>query len=286
MLIATTTTIMASAITHDLTDLETAKDELQIKAMDTANDAFIGRAITQASAAIASYCNRVFAVETVQDVIYPRIGAGGGIAPLQLSRWPVIPDSAILTTSAPTASGLVLHFAATAGVSVGQPVAGDNIPVGAVVASFVTKTSVTLNVPVSGAIADGATVRLGVAVTMTGANGTMTSLVSGTDYTIDPVCGWLIRLGAGGIPTAWTAATMTVVYQAGYDTMPADIEDATLRVIAQRWAGRGRDPLLKSQSQPGLGDQTYWIGTVPGVRGVFTEEIAGLLDAYRVPLIG
>jgi hypothetical protein len=51
--------------------------------------------ISQASAAIQKYCARVFAVETLTEMIYPQLDAfpsqvPGGLQPLQLSRWPIV----------------------------------------------------------------------------------------------------------------------------------------------------------------------------------------------------
>jgi hypothetical protein len=52
-----------------------------------------------------------------------------------------------------------------------------------------------------------------------------------------------------------------------------------------RNSAQGRDPLLKSREQPGIGTETYWIGTVPGVKGALPEEVTDLLDGkYRVPV--
>ncbi len=89
----TITTVVTPAGSYDLTDLTTVKDELSIKSTDTSNDSFLGRGITQVSKAIANYCNRVFPVETVKDVIYLdrnlllRVNVAS--VTLQLSRWPV-----------------------------------------------------------------------------------------------------------------------------------------------------------------------------------------------------
>ena len=211
MCLATITTIITPALSADLVDLDAAKDELKLPASDTQHDAFLTRAIAQVSAAIASYCNRVFAAETVRDVIL--IGLAG--EQLQLSRFPVI---AITSAAVSTGSG-------------GQQL-----------------------------------------------------LTEGTDYLVDPARGWLIRLGLGGTPTSWYGVPTTVTYQAGYQDIPADLQEASLRLVTARFHQRGRDPTLRSQSQPGLGDQTYWVGNVPGASGPFPEDILAVLDTYRVPV--
>lgn len=205
------TTIVSPALSPDLVDLDVMKDELKIAASDTEHDAFLARAITQVSAAIANYCNRLFAAETVRDVIYSRLGE----AQLQLSRFPVV--------------------------------------------------NVT-------------------AVTVTNGTGGQVALAENTDYIVDAARGWLLRLGAGGVPISWYTAPTTVTYQAGYQDIPGDLQQAALRLIAARFHNRGRDPTLRSQSQPGLGDQTYWIGSVPGSQGPFPDEVLVILDSYRVPV--
>ena len=286
-------TTLVAASSYDLTDLATAKDELSIATGETGNDAFIGRAISQASTSCANYCNRTFQLETVQDLFVPDRDAyvyqiPGGLNVLQLSRYPVIGATVALTTSGATTLGAsTLFVASTAGLAVGQPVSGTGIAAGAVIASMSANVSVTLSLPVTASIAAGAAIAFGPVVTQTSAAGTVTILTAGVDYLVDTKKGWLTRIDPStGYPATWAALPTSVVYQGGYATIPADVVDATLRIITQRFAGRGRDPLLKTMIQPGVGEQSYWIGTAPGMNGVFTTEISGLLDSYRVPVTG
>jgi hypothetical protein len=282
-------TVLVAASTYDLTDLATAKDELSIKTAETSNDAFISRAITQVSAAVANYCNRTFQLETVQDVCiydrdaYPYQVPGGG-NPLQLSRYPMTSAYVMLATSGAVASGAVLNFAATAGVFVGQPVAGTNIPIGAVV-SAVGASSVTISVAVAGTVAAGAAITFGTLVVVANSASSLAGLVQDTDYRVDGRRGQLVRCNAyTGYPLTWNSVPTTVIYQGGYATIPADITDVVLRAVTQRLASRGRDPFLKHQTQPGIGEQSYWIGGTPGSSGAFTRELADQLDNYRVPV--
>jgi len=94
-MIITITTVVTAAEDYDLTDLATIHDELGISDGDTSNDTFFSRVITQASTAISNYCNRVFQVETVQDLIYEERDAfpyqvPGGVRKLQVSRFPIV----------------------------------------------------------------------------------------------------------------------------------------------------------------------------------------------------
>jgi hypothetical protein len=293
-------TAVAPAGAYDLTTLATVLDELQIPVSDVQNQPFLQRAITQVSAAIATHCNRVFPVETVKDVCYPERDAypfqvPGGVFPLQVSRWPILPALVSLTTSADTPSGAVLPFASTAGVVVGMPVhapatvAGGTpiagFPYDLTVAAIDPNVSVTLSAAVTQDVPAGTSVNFGPRVSIEDPLGTWTDLVLGTDYTIEADTGQLLRLNKWtGYPTTWPPIRTTVRYQAGYNPIPADLVDAALRVITTRNDARGRDPYLRSREQPGIGTQTFWVGGLPGVKGMFTEEVEDLLSPYRVPV--
>ena len=89
------TTVLVPATSYDLTTLATIKDDLAIPAADTSSDATLARFITEQSALVAQYCNRVFPVETVRDTFfldrdpYP-YQVTGMLSELQLTRWPVV----------------------------------------------------------------------------------------------------------------------------------------------------------------------------------------------------
>lgn len=90
--LVTAATAPSGGARYDLTSLATVKTELDIATGK--DDAFIRSLISRASAAAASYCNRVFPVETVTDEILAqriptRFVIPGTFEPLTLSRWPV-----------------------------------------------------------------------------------------------------------------------------------------------------------------------------------------------------
>ena len=216
------TTVITPAATHDLTDLATAKDELKIPATDKTADTFLARAITQSSSVIASFCNRIFPVEAVQDILYLQRGVSsarrGEDGELQLSRWPI--------------------------------------------------TAVT-------------------SVVETDASGNDTTLAAGTDYMAIADTGRLLRLDASsGLPRRWRASSVTVNYSAGFNPIPADVVDATLRLVAARMNQRGRDPMIRSEGDTSGGNTQYWVGAMPGQNGSVSPEIAGLLQNYRQPVAG
>ena len=219
-------TVLTAASSYDLTTLANIKDDLAIPSTDTSSDATLARFITEQSVLVAQYCNRVFPIETIQDVIYPDrdpypYQVTGMLSELQLSRWPIV-----------------------------------------------AVTSVT------------DTVAVGVANT----------LVSGTDYQVDAVRGWLTKIDPNtGYPTGWSPDQYTIEYTAGYfeagsGNPPPDLEMAVLRLVTARYKARGRDPFLRSQGEPGVGNEQYWIGALPGQTGPFPPDIAAVLEKYRVPL--
>lgn len=220
------TTVLTPASNYDLTTLENIKDDLAIPDGDTSSDTTLARYITEQSAMVAQYCNRVFAIETVKDVIMPQrdpypYQVTGMMSELQLSRFPVV-----------------------------------------------SVTSVTDQVIV----------------------GVDNTLEEGSDYITDLERGWLTKLDPNtGAPTGWSPDQYTVQYVAGLfapgtDSPPPDLEMAVLRMVTARFKARGRDPFLKSQGEPGIGQEQYWIGALPGQTGPFPPDIAAVLEKYRVPL--
>ncbi len=84
--------VTGPAASTALTTLETVKAVLGISG--ATDDVYLTLAIGQASAVISNYCNRVFALETVEEAIRPAMdnypwNVPGGLSPVQLSRWPV-----------------------------------------------------------------------------------------------------------------------------------------------------------------------------------------------------
>jgi len=219
-------TVVMAASDYDLTTLDNIKDDLAIPSTDTSSDATLARFITEQSVLVAQYCNRVFPIETIQDVIYPYrdpypYQVTGILSELQLSRWPIV-----------------------------------------------AVTSVTDTVAVN----------------------TSNTLIAGTDYIVDEARGWLTKIDPNtGYTTGWSPDQYTVEYTAGYyeagsGNPPADLEMAVLRMVTARFKARGRDPFLKSQGEPGIGQEQYWIGALPGQTGPFPPDIAAVLEKYRVPL--
>lgn len=91
---AVISTITSQAASHDLTTLAIVKAELNLTTVDANRDTVLSRYISEASAAVENFCNRVFVIEAIKDRFYPSREVPlqsivGGVDPLQLTRYPV-----------------------------------------------------------------------------------------------------------------------------------------------------------------------------------------------------
>lgn len=121
-----------------------------------------------------------------------------------------------------------------------------------------------------------------VSVTSVTEDGTV--LVAGTDFTPVGAPGQLIRLDSNGNARSWCVFPLTVVYVAGYDPIPSDVEDAVIRMVTRRYLSKGRDPNLKQQNIPGVLEQSWWIAT-GSESGNMSPDISDILNNYRVPVV-
>jgi hypothetical protein len=120
-----------------------------------------------------------------------------------------------------------------------------------------------------------------VTVTPNGAS----ALVQGTDFLVVTDLGQLLRRFDDGNLRKWDSEPVTVAYQAGYATIPADLQDAVIDLIKGRWYARSRDPGLRQESVDGVWSGTYWFGTGPGGPADMPDYVAAKLDRYRVPVV-
>ena len=102
-------TVLTVATSYALIDIGTLKALLGVTTTD--HDAAFAIWVTQASDVVHRYCNRVFAVETVQDQIWPlKDGIPWTVRPndetVQLSRWPLVSVASVVETIAGVATTL------------------------------------------------------------------------------------------------------------------------------------------------------------------------------------
>lgn len=290
------TTVLVPAASALLLDLPTAKSELGIKSGDTSNDSWLTLVIGQASRSIESYCNRVFAIEQVQDLLYLQQDAypyqvPGGVPLLQLSRRPVVNFAVLPLGAAASPGDMTLNLGAgftAASAILPCIVSAQGLALGTTATSGAG--TVALSQPVAAAMSPGAPIAFGIQVSqqMSGALGgvpNQNGLAANVHYAIDDRRGDLIRLDAfTGAPVTWEALPTAVIYSAGYAKIPEDVTVAALRWVAWRWAERGRDPTLRGWDQPMVGNQQFWVGGPPSSGGL-PREIVELLRHYRTPVV-
>lgn len=110
------------------------------------------------------------------------------------------------------------------------------------------------------------------------------TLTADVDYYLDGDPGQVIRLSElTGLNTEWQAFPTTVIYQAGFEDIPEDLQDVALQMVAGRYQTRGINPMTKRINQPtGIGELEYWVPNTP--QGAFPPAISEVLDFYRVPV--
>jgi uncharacterized phiE125 gp8 family phage protein len=121
-------------------------------------------------------------------------------------------------------------------------------------------------------------------ITVTSITEDGTLLVVDDDYVVDSINGQLRRVDSDGLVLAWPCVLITAVYSAGYATTPADLEDAVIRMVTQRYSAKGRDATLRQETIPGVREATYWIAT-GAEAGALTPDVVDLLDRYRAVVV-
>lgn len=78
--------------------------------------------------------------------------------------------------------------------------------------------------------------------------------------------GKLLRLDSAGGLSLWAASQVTIVYSSGYpsNAIPLDLANAAIEVVKVAWFGRQRDPMIKSEENPGVFKTEYVVGVAPG----------------------
>jgi hypothetical protein len=95
----------------------------------------------------------------------------------------------------------------------------------------------------------------------------------------------LWRMDGSGYRSCWSACKIVVVYTGGYTLSagcPADLAQVCIELVTRAWSAKARDPLLKSESIPGVISSDYALpGTAGGIEGVMPSDLAGKLNNYR-----
>jgi hypothetical protein len=110
------------------------------------------------------------------------------------------------------------------------------------------------------------------------------TLVDGADFRTDPAKGQIHRLDGNGYPCRWRALAISVQFVGGFATVPADVQDVTIRMVRNRWNAKDRDPSLVSEDIPGVRNARWWVATGNDA-GNMPPDISDVLNNYRVPVI-
>lgn len=101
------------------------------------------------------------------------------------------------------------------------------------------------------------------------------------EYEIDTATRRLYRMDGDDERTFWASAKITVVYTAGWATVPDDMKLAAAKLARILWTEEGpnaREPGLKRHSVDGVGEREYWVA--PNDEPLMSKEIAELLGPY------
>jgi hypothetical protein len=105
-------------------------------------------------------------------------------------------------------------------------------------------------------------------------------LTEQTDFLVDPESGQIVRVNADGVRLNWSGALVKVIYDAGFETIPSDIEDFVIRKVSARYFAKGRDLSIRQEAVEGIGERQFF-GSASGT----TADGSDLVDRYRQPVV-
>ena len=83
---------------------------------------------------------------------------------------------------------------------------------------------------------------------------------------------------SGDALVSWPTAKITVVYTAGFLTVPPDLKLAASKLATALYKETARDPNLKREDIPGIREVEYWVA--PTTDPLLSREISDLLAPY------
>lgn len=278
------TSVLKAAATKQLGALAIFKG--MIEKSDTSSDALITFYLNEASRAFERSCRRTFGRETVIDQFTLDPDAEvPQVIELKTSHYPV------------TAVYAVGDYSQTSGFQTLLATGIDNVqttlPCVAALIGYQYKAGLfpfNIIVDVDGnvevmtvnSLSSGTTynVTRGVAgVTLAHSSGAKVAIaVDPLLYRLDAERGMITKRSQYGVLQPWNTALPLVIYQGGYllpndsgANLPTDIEGAVYKAMRYLWQTRGRDPSIRSTSEPGIGQITYWMGEQPDVQCVVED---------------
>jgi hypothetical protein len=84
--------------------------------------------------------------------------------------------------------------------------------------------------------------------------------LTAADHESETSAGLLYRLDGSDNRSCWAAAKITIVYRAGWETVPDDLRGIAAELAQTFWAEKARgDSNLRSEEIPGLISRTWWV---------------------------
>jgi hypothetical protein len=112
--------------------------------------------------------------------------------------------------------------------------------------------------------------------------------LTAADYEIIAANGWIQRIDSEERPIGWAWGKTVVTYVAGWimlTNLPSDLERACIDLIKGKWFALERDPLVKSESTPGVYSVDYWVQSGESVRGLPADVARQLEELGYVEVI-
>jgi hypothetical protein len=107
--------------------------------------------------------------------------------------------------------------------------------------------------------------------------------LTGADYEIDASTGILLRLESDE-PADWAWGKITVVYVAGWATVPDDLKLAASKLASEIYTVGTRDPNLKRIKVEGVDEREFWVA--PSSDPLISSEVDALLAPYMNVWLG
>lgn len=107
--------------------------------------------------------------------------------------------------------------------------------------------------------------------------------LTGADYEIESASGLLLRL-ENDEPADWSWQKITVVYVAGWATVPDDLKLAASKLASEIYTVGTRDPNLKRIKVENVEEREFWVS--PSSDPLVSQEVDALLAPYMNVWLG
>ncbi len=107
-----------------------------------------------------------------------------------------------------------------------------------------------------------------------------------TEWLVEPESGFVYRL-SDDAPAGWCFTKATVVYEAGFDTVPGDLVQAASDALRAFYLEASRDPAVKSErvsvNDVDEVERQFWVGAIPGQagEGPLPATVTGQLQRFK-----